>query len=315
MSRRFVLALTIACSVTLAQAQTDSIQIALDAAKRSIAEKNYSAAVQTLSAALDRTATIADARAQANARTALHFYAAAAYAGLRDDGNAKAHLTEFFALAPQSRIDPGKFDEHFVDVFIDAAPRTETRDQFATYYPGYSALKPFETANEAVATGTAVEILGTREEKQRWNKGSTEERQRFMAEFWRRRDATPDTPRNEVREELNRRVLFADHAFTTQDVLGSLSDRGKVFVLLGEPALVRRRALTSRDSVQILDKTIVTGSVEQWVYTRDQLPNIGGKPSISFRFVRQAGIGEWALQRDDAYAMQALATAGAPLRE
>jgi len=57
---------------------------------------------------------------------------------------------------------------------------------------------------------------------------------------------------------------------------------------------------------------LINGTIEQWVYNRDQLPIRLTKPSITFRFVTQEGIGTGVWQKEDAYTQQALEIAANP---
>ncbi len=59
-------------------------------------------------------------------------------------------------------------------------------------------------------------------------------RDRFIEEFWRRRDPTPGTERNEYKEEHYRRLLFANKMFR-EGVPGWKTDRGRVYILHGQP--------------------------------------------------------------------------------
>jgi GWxTD domain-containing protein len=78
--------------------------------------------------------------------------------------------------------------------------------------------------------------LLTRDEKAAW-KGvtSAEEAQRLIDLFWARRDPTPGTTRNEFHEEFDNRVSASDEGFSTERVRGSLTDKGRVLILLGPP--------------------------------------------------------------------------------
>ncbi len=61
-----------------------------------------------------------------------------------------------------------------------------------------------------------------------------EAREAFVEHFWQRRDPTPGTPRNEVKEEHYRRLQFASRNFR-EGIPGWRTDRGRVYVLLGQP--------------------------------------------------------------------------------
>lgn len=59
-------------------------------------------------------------------------------------------------------------------------------------------------------------------------------RDRFIEEFWRRRDPTPSTERNEYKEEHYRRFMFANQMFR-EGIPGWKTDRGRVYILHGQP--------------------------------------------------------------------------------
>ena len=94
-------------------------------------------------------------------------------------------------------------------------------------------------------------ILGTEAEKEQWGKLADDAARRaFVEKFWADRDPDPSTGVNEARVELLHRIAFADVAFVEdQDDRGSLSDRGRVFVLLGPPQRVSIRPMTRRESI------------------------------------------------------------------
>lgn len=79
--------------------------------------------------------------------------------------------------------------------------------------------------------------LMTRADKADWrNVRTDEEAQRLIDLFWARRDPTPGTPRNEFREIFDSRVAAADESFSSPRTRGALTDKGRVFILLGLPA-------------------------------------------------------------------------------
>jgi GWxTD domain-containing protein len=63
--------------------------------------------------------------------------------------------------------------------------------------------------------------------------------QRFLS-FWKKRDPTPGTPRNEQMEEFYYRVALANRKFGGRRP-GWQTDRGHIVVLFGEPDFVERR--------------------------------------------------------------------------
>ena len=63
----------------------------------------------------------------------------------------------------------------------------------------------------------------------------TTERIRAFNEFWRKRDPTPGTPENENKLEFYRRVQFANERFSFMRRNGWRSDRGRIYIMFGEP--------------------------------------------------------------------------------
>lgn len=68
---------------------------------------------------------------------------------------------------------------------------------------------------------------------------TVEEKQKLFQEFWRRRDPSPDTKRNEYMEEYYSRVEYANQHFSHY-LPGWRTDMGMVFILLGSPNNVER---------------------------------------------------------------------------
>lgn len=82
-----------------------------------------------------------------------------------------------------------------------------------------------------------VVYIITREERAAFMKLETnEEREEFIKQFWLRRDPTPDTPKNEFKEEHYRRIAQANLRFpTATGKAGWKTDRGRIYILYGPP--------------------------------------------------------------------------------
>lgn len=62
-----------------------------------------------------------------------------------------------------------------------------------------------------------------------------EERLRAFNQFWKERDRTPETPYNESKIEFYRRISYANHRFRYMRQAGWSTDRGRIYVVHGEP--------------------------------------------------------------------------------
>ncbi len=68
-------------------------------------------------------------------------------------------------------------------------------------------------------------------------------RNAVMAEFWHRRDPSPGTVRNEYLEEYLTRLDYIEDHFSVLNKMGINTDRGRVYILLGEPDIRENRPL------------------------------------------------------------------------
>lgn len=70
---------------------------------------------------------------------------------------------------------------------------------------------------------------------------SDREREIFIKAFWKQRDPTPDTDRNEFREEHYRRISYANQWFGRGSPgPGWRTDMGRIYIILGQPKTIDR---------------------------------------------------------------------------
>jgi GWxTD domain-containing protein len=98
---------------------------------------------------------------------------------------------------------------------------------------------PFSITDLDLAIRQLRYIAKDKEYKELENAKTNEEKQKLFAEFWARRDPSPDTKRNEYMEEYYSRVEYANEHFTHY-LAGWRTDMGMVFILLGSPNNVER---------------------------------------------------------------------------
>jgi GWxTD domain-containing protein len=102
-----------------------------------------------------------------------------------------------------------------------------------------------------------AEIVLTEEQYAEYRQLPLGEKERYMQDYWRAHDPTPDTAHNEMLAEFHRRVAYADLNYS-ESGRGALSDRGKVYVRFGPPTEVQAEAmprhLAGRGAEQALEK-------------------------------------------------------------
>ncbi len=118
-------------------------------------------------------------------------------------------------------------------------------------------------------------FLLSKKEKKEWGKITTDaEADRFIELFWARRNPEVNNPYNSFKAEFASKVRFADENFAYKGHRGSLSDRGKVLILMGRPEQRQVRGPTTVPSVGSAGGATdaVEGSTEVWLYNPATLP-------------------------------------------
>lgn len=147
----------------------------------------------------------------------------------------------------------------------------------------------------------------TREEAAAWKTVATdEEAKSFIERFFARRDPTPGTPANEYREGFEQRIQVANANFGDL-AQGSMTDRGRVFILMGAPTRIRKSQQgpasgtiqTGPGSFAPPNATTIQGysPKETWTYDQAKTPFKLGRPSAEIAFIDQYGTNEYKIER------------------
>lgn len=108
--------------------------------------------------------------------------------------------------------------------------------------PGYFAAMSVEQLDEAEAP---LRLIAEGSELSAYDKKlSLNAKRRFMTDFWARRDPTPDTPENEMRERFYQAIAYADEHFREggrNTLPGWKTDRGRIYARNGTPDEVLNR--------------------------------------------------------------------------
>jgi GWxTD domain-containing protein len=106
---------------------------------------------------------------------------------------------------------------------------------------------------------------------------SDEEREKFIAQFWERRNPHPGSPHNTFKEEHYRRISYANEHFASS-MPGWKTDRGRIYIMYGPP-----------DELESHDKPHPS---QEWKY--HHLKGVGD--NVILQFVDWKGNGEYHLQ-------------------
>lgn len=109
------------------------------------------------------------------------------------------------------------------------------------------------------------------------------ERDLFIEAFWKQRDPTQGTPENEFKKEHYRRINYANHFFGRGTPKpGWKTDRGRVYIILGEP-----------NDIQRFEGKSMTYPTEIWFY--QGMTKLGLPPGFNLVYFKERGIGEYKL--------------------
>lgn len=306
-------------------------------AKKAYAAKSWDAA----EASLRRMAELLSAPGMDSARTralpAYYFYSGAVAFQKKDEERCREQLLRYFSTSPSAGIDPAAYPKRFVRIFeatrdkaAEAAPPVPAGEIPGGVLPSY-ATRDVEEAAIPANTGEAAWIQGPVSallldaEKKAWaSLPDDDARRSFVARFWSDLDPSPETPENELQVEFYRRVQYADANFSTESTRGSLSDRGRVLLILGPPSYAARSPLrNSQDemtalrafdtvivptatgpvTVQVVNPKAATpgaalGEIEAWYYRGDRIPRGISFKELRYEFVTQRAYGTGVLQKE-----------------
>src|SRR5712692_1502663 len=160
-----------------------------------------------------------------------------------------------------------------------------------------------------------VAYIITDEERKAFKKLVTDdERERFIEDFWRRRDPDPDTDENEFREEYYERIAYANEHFAS-GIPGWKTDRGRIWIMYGKPDETETHPSggSYQREPQEGGGSTTTYPFERWFYR--YLPGVGS--GVEIEFVDPTGSGEYRIARnpDEKDALLTIPGAGLTLAE
>lgn len=242
------------------------------------------------------------------------FYRGANLAALGRKAEAKTAFVTYLGYVPAAVIASPPYPKATVDIFEQArkeaaSQSTTVSAAFATFMtPPNWSLAPDEHWIES-----PVRYLLTPAQKKEYATFTSDaERASFIEAFWKQLDPTPTTEVNELRNEFNRRLAFADTYFANPKQVGRLTERGAVFTFLGPPTYVGVKDLGAEDDAvnqlrsngryvvggPSLQRQGAIGQRESWYYRPGRIPAGVPFPEVRFDFITKEGYGTSVMQKD-----------------
>lgn len=124
---------------------------------------------------------------------------------------------------------------------------------------------------------------------------TNEERDQFIEAFWARRNPDPDSPENTYKEDIYRRIAYADEHYSS-GIPGWKTDRGRIYIIWGPPD-----ETDSHPSGGTYERPPEEGGGETTTYPFEDwryryLPGLG--ENVIFEFVDPTMTGEYHLTMD-----------------
>ncbi|HEY3348477.1 MAG TPA: GWxTD domain-containing protein [Thermoanaerobaculia bacterium] len=317
-------------------AAEDPLLLSLLEAKKAYREKRWADADAALRRLLELAAAPGREPALTKILPAYHFYAAAVAWERKDEERARQELARYFEFQPEATVDPGAYPKSYC-IFFDAQRTAAERRNpapppppgladFGTTLPDLGTIPQY--SGDPAWPATAVSFLLTEPEKRDFAAlGDDAARREWVFRFWKKFDPDPATRDNEAEREFYRRVQYAEAHFSTETMRGSLSDRGRVLVVLGPPSYVGRSPLLQSEDTMTQLKTSqpvivrsatgggsllrvpttsrggvtpgdIEGDVEIWYYRQDRVPKGLPFQELHYRFISKKGYGDAVFQKD-----------------
>jgi GWxTD domain-containing protein len=242
------------------------------------------------------------------------FYRGANLAALGRKNDAKEAFVSYLEITPTAAITSPPFPKATVEVFELA--REEAANRSTTVRTAYAAFTPppdWSMLNDEHWIDTPIRYLLFPAQRKEYTTFTTNaERSAFIEAFWKQLDPTPTTEVNELRDEFERRVAFADANFATPKQAGRFTERAAVFTFLGAPTYAGVKELAAGDDAmdqlrsggrartggRELERQGSHGQRESWYYRAGRTPAGLPFPEVRFDFITKEGYGTSVMQKD-----------------
>jgi GWxTD domain-containing protein len=131
--------------------------------------------------------------------------------------------------------------------------------QFEIIHADYLVNSLLLTEEELIAAGKILEYFATPSEYQLFETFSPAGKTKFLLNFWRGKDTSPDTPENEFLERIMERYHYANRHFRWGNSEGYRTDKGRILMKYGNP-----------DEIESHSSESDLAPYEIWTYTKDK---------------------------------------------
>ena len=132
----------------------------------------------------------------------------------------------------------------------DSSRQIQMKEKYAAAYRKIYSEMSHEQIDEEFASAN---YIATQEEKKIFKTLDQTGKQSFLIEFWNKRDKTPETPRNEFREDYLKLVNTANEKFGGFKK-GWKTDRGRIMLVYGIPDEIERFPYSSENKPYVIWK-------------------------------------------------------------
>jgi GWxTD domain-containing protein len=156
---------------------------------------------------------------------------------------------------------------------------------------GYFAALSREELDAAVEPLAVIAASG---ELSAYDRGlSPPAKRRFLTEFWRRRDPTPDTPENETRQGFYQHVAYANKTYREGGGArpGWKSDRGRVYLRNGPPEETWQRP--QHAEAPPYEVWRYRSGKDRWYCFADRSRGVGLYQLLHSNDIRERGLPNW----------------------
>jgi GWxTD domain-containing protein len=229
------------------------------------------------------------------------FYRGVCEANLGHAEKAEADFEAFLALQPRASMDPSMYSKKAIAAFEAARKNAgksgaDDDEKQPAMFVAFQEFKMPPNASEPLTAAWAdgpIKWIMTAGERRSWDDlASGSEWQEFVDRFWERRNPRPGNPDNVFKTTFERRVAFADVYLIHQEGMrGSMTDRGRVFVLLGPPNYVGKKPI--RDGADGTETGMSLAGTRAQNYAQRVMAAVGEPPGESRSQASENLFGPW----------------------